>query len=263
MQYRQAGAIDVLAVALWVDREDRLYAAGESDVRVFDRAGKAVRQWKVSGVASAVAASADGSVYVGEKGQMEVFDSEGKLTRTFNDEGRLGLVTAIGFAGESILVADAKDRSLHRYDSSLRLMGHIGKDNRTRGFLIPNGVLDFDVDAQGVVHATNPGKHRVERYTVDGRLLGHIGRFDGLDPEGFPGCCNPTNVALGPAGRLFVTEKAGPRAKVLDGEGKLVAVIADSIFDPASKNMDIAVDSKGRVYVADAVRRRIVVFDHE
>ena len=263
MGYRQARVIEVVGTALCVDRQDRLYAAGDAQVRVYDRAGQPLRQWKVARAPSAVAVAADGTVYVGESGQIEVFDSGAKLTRTFNDEGRLGLVTAIGFWREFVLVADAKDRSIHRYDRSLRLLGHIGKDNRTKGFLIPNGVLDFDVDAKGIIHAANPGKHRVERYTCEGQLLGHIGRFDGVDPEGFPGCCNPTNVALGPAGQVFVTEKADPRAKVLDANGKLVAVIADRGFDPASKNMDIAVDSKGRVYVADAIQRRILVFENE
>jgi hypothetical protein len=102
--------------------------------------------------------------------------------------------------------------------------------------------------------------HRIERYTADGELLGHIGRFDGVDPEGFPGCCNPTNVSLDRAGRIVVTEKAGPRAKLYDREGSLLSVIADDGFDPASKNMDLAVDSHGRILVADTASLEIRVF---
>ncbi len=152
-------------------------------------------------------------------------------------------------AASAATVADSQ----HRND--------IGTDNRTNGFLIPNGVLDFAIDAAGIIHAANPGKHRVERYTPDGELLGHVGRFDGVDPEGFPGCCNPTNLALGPGGALAVTEKAAARAKVLDSGGKLVAVLGAAIFDPASKNMPVAADFRGRVYVADPVKLRILVFE--
>jgi hypothetical protein len=54
---------------------------------------------------------------------------------------------------------------------------NIGKDNRVNGLLIPNGVVDFAVDAHDTIYAANPGKHRVERYTPGGELLGHIGRF--------------------------------------------------------------------------------------
>jgi sugar lactone lactonase YvrE len=102
--------------------------------------------------------------------------------------------------------------------------------------------------------------HRVERYTADGTLLGHFGRFDGRDPAGFPGCCNPTNVAVDAKGRVIVSEKAGPRVKVYGPAGDLLAVVADTGFDPGAKNMDLAVDSKGRIYVADTAGLEICVF---
>ena len=60
-----------------------------------------------------------------------------------------------------------------------------------------------------------------------------------------------------------VTEKAAPRAKVYDGAGQLLAVVADRTFDPGAKNMDVAVDSTGRIYVADTVRLEIRVFQPE
>jgi sugar lactone lactonase YvrE len=138
---------------------------------------------------------------------------------------------------------------------------NIGKENRMKGFNIPNGIVDFSVDIEGIIHACNPGKHRVERYDPSGELLNHIGRFDGIDPQGFPGCCNPTNVTVTSQGHVYVTEKAGPRAKVYDSAGRLITVIADKVFDPNCKNMDLAVDSKGGVYVADTIRLQILVFE--
>jgi hypothetical protein len=61
--------------------------------------------------------------------------------------------------------------------------------------------------------------------------------------------------------RLYVTEKAEPCAKVYDFLGGLRAVIATDAFDPRCKNMDIAVDSGGRVYVTDTVRLDILAFE--
>ncbi len=271
MRYRQVqviggsgGGPDKFASTLrglCIDRHDRLYAASDSEVKMFDAGGVLRRRWGTSRPASAVAVADDGTVYAGEPGQIEVFNNAGKVAATWRDEGRLGEVTAIGFFRDSVLAADVRDRSIHRYDRTGALLSHIGKNSRVRGFLVPNGVLDFDVDERGVIHAANPGKHRVERYTCDGELLGHIGRFDGQDPSGFGGCCNPTNVAVGTAGRIYVTEKAGPRAKVLDPDGGLIAVIATSVFDPNCKNMSIAVDSRWRVYVADTVKLAIFVFE--
>ena len=269
MQYRQVQAIggrgagpgqfaaELRGIA--VDRQGHIYAAADSHISVFDAGGRPLRRWPAAGPVHSVAVADDGAVYAGEIRQIEIFGSAGKLIRTWRDEALLGHVTAIGFVRDSVLVGDAAHRTIRRFDAHGRFLNNIGKDNPVNGFLIPNGVLDFAVDRQGIIHAANPGKHRVERYTAAGELLGHIGRFHGTDPAGFGGCCNPTNVAAGDG--LYVTEKAGPRAKVYDFSGELRAVIAADVFDPNSKNMSVAVDRRGRVYVADTVKLAIFVFE--
>jgi sugar lactone lactonase YvrE len=192
-----------------VDRQGQLYAAGDSEVKVFDDAGRLKRRWPTSRPALSVAVAGDGTVFAGQLGQMEMFDSAGKLVNAWRDERLLGCVTAIGFVKDGVLVGDAADRAIRHFDRHGKFLNDIGKNNPVNGFLIPNGVVDFAVDSQDVIHAANPGKHRVERYRPTGELLGHMGRFDQLDPAGFTGCCNPTNVAVGDC--LYVTEKAGPR----------------------------------------------------
>ncbi len=91
-------------------------------------------------------------------------------------------------------------------------------------------------------------------------MIATIGRFDGIDPKDFPGCCNPTNLTVTAEGHIIVTEKAGPRAKIYDAEGELLTVVATDVFDPSCKNMDLAVDSQGRIYVVDTVRLAVFVF---
>ena len=266
MQYRQVQTIGAGAFArtlrgIVIDRRDRIYAVGDSAVKIFNSSGELRRHWVTSRPGWSVALTGDGTAYVGQAGQVEIFDGAGKLSATWRDQERLGLVTAIGFVNGSVLLADAKARCIRRYDKNGEFIQNIGDNNRRKGFLIPNGVVDFSVDPEGIIHATNPGKHRVERYTPEGELLGHIGRFDGLNPAGFPGCCNPTNVAVAGPDRIYVSEKAGPRAKVYDFDGNLLSVIATDVFDPNCKNMDIAVDSRGRVCVADTVKLQICVFE--
>ena len=62
-----------------------------------------------------MAVAADGSVFVGEAGQMEIFDGAGRLADTWRDAERLGRVTAIGFVEGGVLVGDASDRAIRRY----------------------------------------------------------------------------------------------------------------------------------------------------
>ena len=244
-----------------VDRSDLVYAAGDREVKVFDADGKLQRRWRTAKLGRCLAFDANGDVYVGESAQVEQFTAAGKLVKVFRDAPRLGNVTAIALPGEHILLADVSNRRIRRYDLEGRWLNDIGADNNTRGFMVPNGHLDFNVDANGVIHAVNPGKHRIERYTPGGKLLGHFGRFGTHRPEDFPGCCNPTNLALTPGGEVIVTEKAAPRLKVYSADGKLLALVGGEAFDPNCKNMDIAVDSKGRIYVVDTVRLHIRVFE--
>ena len=243
-----------------VDRTGLIYAVGDREVKVFDADGKLQRQWQTNRLGYCVAIDDDGTVFVGEIGLVEKFDRSGKHLATWEDADRLRVVTAIGFWGEFVLVADVGDRCLRRFDRSGKWLNNIGKDNRTRGFLVPNGYLDFSVDANGIIHVSNPGKHRVERYTMTGELLGYFGRFGTRRPEDFPGCCNPTNLALTAQGHVVVTEKAGPRLKVYDPEGKLLALVGPEMFDANCKNMDVATDTEGRIYVVDTVRLNIQVF---
>lgn len=247
---------------LTLDAAGRVYAVGDSKLVIFSTDGREIGGWDTERPGYSVGVDADGRVYIGQPGQIQVFDRDGKLLNTWRDEQRLGLVTAIGFVGDAVVIADARGRCLRRYDRDGTWRNDIGKDSRMRGFLVPNGYLDFAVDAAGTLHIANAGMHRVEQYRSDGERRGHFGRFDGRDPAGFPGCCNPTNVAVTPTGDIVVTEKAGPRVKVCTATGELRAVVADD-FDPNCRNMDVAVDAQGRIYVIDTVRLQIVVYEPE
>ncbi len=246
---------------LATDRDGLLYAAGDSEIRVFTQKAWLKRKWPTAQPAHSVAVD-DDTVWVGEEGQIEIFNLDGKLQRTWRDIGVQGFVTAIGFSRGDILAADTAGRCIRRYDHQAKLLNVIGTNTNVGGFLIPNGILSFAIDSQGLIHAANPGKHRVERYSPEGDLLGHIGRFDGTDPAGFTGCCNPTNIAV--RGRIYTTEKAVPRVKAYDFAGNLLSVIAPpEAFDPNVKNMSIAVAPNGRVYVVDTARLSILAFEPE
>ena len=162
--------------SLAVDARGQLYAAGDSEIKLFDATGRLKRRWSTSRPVLSVAVAADGAVYAGQLRQIEIFDGAGKLVNTWRDETLLGRVTAVGFVKDGVLAGDAADRAIRHFDRSGKFLNNIGKDNPVHGLLIPNGVVDFAVDAHGVIHAANPGKHRVERYLPSGQLLGHIDR---------------------------------------------------------------------------------------
>src|ERR1035437_7296387 len=165
MQYRHVQVIDGKGAlrGIAVDGNGQLYAAGDSEIKLL---GLNVR-WPTSRPAYAVAVASDGAIYAGEPGQIEIFDGAGKLLHTWRDERLLGRVTDIGVTKDSVLAGDAADRAIRRFDRGGKFLNNIGKDNPVNGLLIPNGVVDFAVDAQGIIYAANPGKHRVEQYALD------------------------------------------------------------------------------------------------
>jgi outer membrane protein assembly factor BamB len=246
-----------------VDPAGRIHAVGDSAVKVFSPAGELLHSWSTARPGHCIAVAPDGTIYVGQAEQVERFDARGNLRDTWSDPERLRLITAIGFAGNEVLLADARARCVHRYNHSGEFQGDIGRPARGRGIQLPNGVLDLAVDRENVIHLTNSGRHRIERYTTAGELLGHIGRFDGRDPAGFTGCCNPTNLAITSTGTIAVTVKAPPGVKLYDTAGHLLTIIGPDNFDPACKNMSIATDNQGHLYVVDTVRLHICVFAPE
>lgn len=272
MQYRRIGTIgsaalgstafeETMRAVSWHDG-GHWYLAGDRRIVVLSAEGEAERHWATSQSPWSLAVDSEGRVWVGEPGQVEVFSAEGKLEDTWRNEELFGLVTGMAVTAESVFIADAGTRWIHRFDRERRLLNHIGDQHRKGGFHIPNGIVDFDIDLDGTVVVANPGMHRVERYQPGGESLGYFGRFGQQDPAGFPGCCNPTNVALGPAGEIVVSEKSGPRVKVYDPDGTLRAVVSsEEDFDPSCKNMDLAVDHFGRIGVVDPVARALALYE--
>lgn len=246
---------------LTFDKQDRLYVVGDSRLVVFDQTGKPLRHWQTARPGYSVAVGPDGTVYVGQEGQVQRFDADGTPRDTWRDADRLGLVTSIGLTPDAVLIADAAGRCIRQYDPAGRYMADLVPNRKMRRFMLPNRHLDLAVESAGVFRAINPGQHRIYRFDRTGGVLGHFGRFDGRDPAGFTGCCNPTNLALTPSGDIVVTEKAPPRVKAYNPRGQLLTVVATDDFDPHCWNMDVAVDARGRIHVIDTQRLAIVVYE--
>ena len=245
-----------------VDSSDQVLALGDGHVRVFTAGGEPLRQWRAGDGAECLTVGPDGRVYVGGAGRVDVFESGGRPAGgfAFGDSVKPPSVSAIAVHGPDILVADATARIIRRFDAAGRQRNLIGDQGKTKTFMLPNGRLDVDVDAAGVVHATDTGRHQVTSWALDGTPIARFGKFGMQDPADFVGCCNPINVAATPDGKVVTSEKMVARVKVFEPDGRLLAVIGTEHFDPMCTQIHLAVDSKGRILAADPVRRRILVF---
>lgn len=151
----------------------------------------------------------------------------------------------------------------HRGDLAVQLFTTAGKRVKSWGrgqFREPHQVR---IDVEGSIWLVDSGLHVVRKYTPDGKLLLALGTADepGEDSAHFN---RPTDVAVTPAGEIFVADGYGNNRIVhFDPEGRFVKAWGElgSRRGMFSLPHSIAVDSRGRLYVADRNNARIQVFD--
>jgi len=118
-------------------------------------------------------------------------------------------------------------------------------------------------DSQGNVWISDFKRHVVQKFTPDGDLLQTLGVPDqaGEDETHFN---MPTDMAITPAGDVFVSDGYGNRRVVhFDAQGKFVKAWGEYGGGPGEFCLphQIVVDSRGVLYVADRNSGRIQLFD--
>lgn len=242
---------------------DAVFALGDGEVRVFEPGGGLARAWSVREKASCLGVASEGRLAVGSPGRVDLYDQTGAPFGGFavGTRDNPADVTAVRLVGGDVLIADATARVIRRYDLGGIERGLIGARSKTGGFMLPNKSLDFDVDAKGVVHAADSGRHQVTSWSLDGTPVASFGKFGMAQPEDFVGCCNPVNVAVAPDGSLVTAEKMIARVKVYGADRALLAVIGPEHFDPRCRHIYLTVESTGRIVTGDPERRTIEVFE--
>ena len=121
------------------------------------------------------------------------------------------------------------------------------------------------LDHQGNVWVSDVGNHVVMQFTPEGKLLRTLGT------RGEPGkdqthLNKPTDMAVAPDGDVYVSDGYGnDRVVHFDKKGRFVKAWGKLGTGPGEFSLphSIALDSGGRVYVADRNNARIQVFDAE
>lgn len=246
---------------------DRLYVGAGTQVVVVNDRGEALSEIECGGTVRSLAVAADGRLYAGHRDHVEVFEPKGKRQAQWEKPKGRPYLTGIAVGTKDVFVADAGNRVVLRYDLEGKLLGRIGAKDPERhipGLILPSPFLDVEIAPDGLLRVNNPGRHRVEAYTVRGDLETFWGK-PSYAIEGFCGCCNPVNLALLPDGRVVTFEKGLPRVKVYGADGTFECVVAgpemfgntaesESIRGPDDRGyggLDGVVDSQGRVFILD------------
>jgi DNA-binding beta-propeller fold protein YncE len=119
------------------------------------------------------------------------------------------------------------------------------------------------IDHEGNVWIADIVDHVVQKYTPQGALLQTLGTkgVAGRDQSHFD---KPTDMAITPAGDVFVSDGYGNNRVVhFDRDGRFVKEWGELGTRPGQFSLPhaIAVDAKGRLYVADRNNARVQVFE--
>ncbi|MFW6164132.1 MAG: NHL repeat-containing protein [Planctomycetota bacterium] len=247
-----------------VDQSDRIYAAGDHQIVVFGSDGARQSSIQTAGPPQALAVADDGAIFAATTDHVEVYAPDGERRASWDSLGEKAMVTSIAVADDAVFVADAGNRIVVHYDREGKLLGRIGKKDPERGvpgFLIPSPYFDLAVGPSGMLWVVNPGRRRVELYLRNGDLELAWGQ-SGTRVEAFSGCCNPSHIALLPDGGVVTSEKGTVRVKVYDAHGALRCVVgaAPDPFDADDLDLDLAVDSAGRILVLDPNSKLLRIF---
>lgn len=204
-----------------------------------------------------------GRVFVGLRDRVAVHDRDGGLLATWEGLGARSWLTSIAVRGDDVLVADAGQRLVWRFDTAGMLRGQFGRRDAAageEGFFVPSPYFDLAFGPAGELWVVNPGVHRVQRRSLDGRLLGSWGETS-LGPEGFSGCCNPSHLAILADGSFATSGKGIPRVTLHGPDGRFLEVVAGpESFAPLALDLDLAVDARGRILVLDPQRGQLRIF---
>lgn len=251
---------------LAIGHDDALYVCSGNYVTAMNKAGDQGAEIALAEPPRCVAVARDGSIYVGLRDHIEVFDVKGQRRATWDSPGKKSWFTGLAVTENDVFAADAGNRVLLRYDKSGKIVRRIGEKDKERnipGFIIPSPFFDVEMARDGLLRVNNPGRHRVELYTVDGDFEGSWGAVS-MGIAGFCGCCNPINFALLPDGRFVTCEKGLPRVKIYSATGEFESVVAGvesfaengkacGPADCTAGGLDAVVDSQGRIYILDFV----------
>jgi DNA-binding beta-propeller fold protein YncE len=145
-----------------------------------------------------------------------------------------------------------------RLDASGALTGTLGER-------LIAGAHGIRTDAQGMIWVADVRDHVVHKLSPEGTVLLTLGRkgVSGAGPDTFNG---PTDVLITPAGDIFVTDgQFNSRVVHFSREGTFLRAWGTNGSGPGQLKIPhaIAMDSRGRLFIADRDNSRIAIFDQQ
>jgi tripartite motif-containing protein 71 len=210
---------------------------------------------------SDVAVDASGNIYVVDMGndRIQKFNAAGVFLDEWGSTGSGSgqFSSPVGIAlddEEHVYITDLGNRRIQKFDLSGNHIASI-----STGY--PSSPSAIAIDGSGNVYMTDVDAYvnKVKKYSSSGSFLTEWG-YPGSGDGAFN---NPTGIAIGSNGHIFVVDRHNSRVQKFDSSGSFISKwgsggSGDGQF---SSPQGVTVDSIGNVYVSEAGNDRIQKFD--
>ncbi|MBA3313726.1 MAG: ATP-binding cassette domain-containing protein [Planctomycetota bacterium] len=242
--------------------DEKIVLDNAGRVLVYDSGGTLTRQWDMPessvGNPEGVCVLADGRVCVADTHYHRVvfFDPEGNVTGMFGELGRepgqfiYPVAVTVDPSGNLYVAEYGENDRIQKFGPDNGFLQAFGSFGTGEGqFQRPSGIVWLD----GKIYAVDAFNSRVH-------VFKDSGDYEGLLDTKDVGLHYPYDLALGPDRRLYVVEYGAGRVTVLTTDGDVVGRVGSTGSGQAqfATPWGLAVDSIGRIWVADTGNRRIV-----
>lgn len=245
-----------------VDGNGKIYAASDKGLLVFTPGDGSPQLISTEEPPTCVAIRKN-NLYLGVGDHIEVISLHSKAPVIWRSPAINAQIINIAVDKSYVYAADAGNKLVWKYDIGGNLLGTIiraDSANDIKGFLLPSPHLDVVIQRDGNVYVNDPGRHQVDSFTPNGKMIASFGG-GGNAIDKFCGCCNPIRIALLPSGDIVTAEKGLPRVKVVKPNGSLDSVIlGPKAFSQNTEDIPIATDARGNVYIANIYARQLSVY---
>ena len=199
-----------------------IYIATPNNIYVYGMSGELQTNFSTPSDLRDIAVH-NGLVYALFPTRVEVYDRQGEMTLEWDACSENSDYCSLAVCEEGVFVTDAANKNICKY----RLDGTLARFIQSpKGFIVPSYCFGITV-MNGLVYCSNPGRHLVESYTLEGDFVSSFGK-SGAEAGAFSGCCNPAIVTPANNGELLTSEKGIPRISCYSSEGHFRSVLLDS-----------------------------------
>ncbi|WP_430936306.1 hypothetical protein [Saccharicrinis sp. 156] len=197
----------------------RLYVAGRESISIYNLRGELVSSFRIKPEARDIEISHK-SLFVLYPAHIENYSLTGDSLNAWDACSELSDYTAFTLTKDFVYVSDVGHKNICKYTREGNFVQFIESPDK---FITPSHFFDI-TNKNDTIYCTNPGRHRIESYTLKGDFIAAFGRA-GSEAGSFAGCCNPSYIHFDGQGRLLTSEKGNPRISHYNRSGTFNKVL--------------------------------------